>query len=50
VQELLTLAMMCKAMKCTPSELRKEDYEEITYLTHIYTIMSKKNPMNFFGG
>jgi len=47
---MITLAMMCKAMKCTPTQLRKEDYEEMTYLTHIYSIMAKKNPLNFLGG
>jgi len=47
---MMTLAMMCKAMKCTPSQLRKEDYEEIKYLTHIYNEMTKKNPMSIFGG
>jgi len=47
---MITLAMMCRAMKCTPSQLRKEDSEEIAYLTHIYSILAKKNPMSMFMG
>lgn len=43
---MITLGMMCKAMKCTPTQLRKEDYEDIEYLTHVFNEISKKNPMS----
>jgi hypothetical protein len=48
VNKYLSLGMMCKVMRCLPSEIRKQDYLEIKYLSTVFSELSKKNPMNMF--
>lgn len=50
VNKMLNLAIMCKTMRCLPSELRKEDYEEMEFLELIFNEFNKKNPLNFLMG
>jgi len=41
-------AMLCKLMKCRPSELRYEDPEELQLISFIFMKLAEKNPMMMF--
>jgi len=37
-------AVMCKLLRCTPSELRKEDAKDVERLNFIFNKIGDKNP------
>jgi len=39
---------MCRMFKCLPSELRKEDAEDIEAFSIVYEILMKDNPFFAF--
>jgi len=48
-KEFFTKAMLCKMMKCRPSELRYEDPEELQLISYFFMKLAEKNPMMMFG-
>ncbi len=43
--KLISEAMLCKAFKCRPSELKKEKWEDIEKVAYVFFEMIKKDPM-----
>lgn len=44
--QYLDLGFMCYAMRCLPTDLRKQDYVEVQYLAVFFREMQRKNPLN----
>lgn len=41
-------AILCKLFGCTPSQLRKENYEDVVNFSYVLNHLAKKNPMALF--
>ena len=48
VGEIIQKALLCKTFKCLPSELDKEDTEEMDMMSIVYQELGAKNPFFYF--
>lgn len=38
-------AMLCKLLRCTPSELDKEDWLDLEVIDYVIGVIGEKNPL-----
>lgn len=50
VNKYISLGLMCKTMRCLPTDIRKQNYEDMVYLHEMFSELAKKNPMSFLTG
>ena len=46
--QIIQEAILCKLWHCTPSQLRKEKFEDVMNHSLVYNEMARKNPMALF--
>lgn len=45
---LVQEGILCKLWSCTPSTLRKENWDDVVIYSIVYNQIAKKNPMALF--
>ena len=48
INGLIQEAYLCKLFRCSPSELRERDWDEVELHAHIFSVIAEKNPMFMF--